>query len=793
MMLQHNLLFLYRSALKHKGTFAINLLGLSIGLASSLLIYLWVNAELAMDHMHQSKDRMYQVMCNFEYSDNLKTQKGVPDLTARTLKAEIPEIEYAVTTIPSDWFKNINITVGDKNHKAIIQFAEKDYFNVFSFELIEGTPDQVLENPDGMVITESLAKRLFNTTEGIIGSSVDFQIMDFQATQKITGIVKDLPKSTTEHFEMVVPFEKWLDLSESLDRPVHWDNYGPEAVVVLKEGTQISSIEKQVGSFLDRNSSATSSLWLQPYADQYLYGTYENGRSIGGRISYIWLFSLVAFFLVIMACINFINLSTAKATRKIKEIGIKKTIGANRKQLIVQYLSESIIISAIAAILAIVIVQTILPYFSELTDKELTLAFNPKFLMILFFTPLLTGLLAGIYPALFLSGFTPAVMFRGMIQRSGGEAQVRKGLVIFQFALSVSLIIAVLVMNQQIRFIQSQKMGFQEENIIYFNKEGKVATNPDVFIEELKKQQGVLSATLVNSNITNTSENSSTSGVSWPKKDPNSRIEFANTAVNFDFIKTLKIPLVAGRSFSKEFGNEKDKVLINEEAAKVMGLADPVGTSINIWGDDYQIIGVTKDYHFDSFHKNISPNFIWIKPDLTQEVMVRISGNQQAATIAGLQKFYHSFTNQTLEFNYLDEHLAKAYQSEMRVATLSQYFAGLAVLIACLGLLGLAAFTAERRTKEIGIRKTLGATRSGIVLLLSKDFTKMVLLGILIAIPLSYYAASTWLEGFAYHTKIGVPIFLLAGLIALIIAWSTIGFQAIRAASVNPVESLKNS
>jgi len=793
MMLQHNLLFLYRSALKYKGTFAINLFGLSIGLASALLIYLWVNAELAMDHLHQSEDRMYQVMCNFDYSDNLKTQKGVPDLTARTLKAEMPEIEYAVGIIPSEWFKKINISVGDKNHKAVIKFAEKDYFNVFSFELIEGTPDQVLENPDGMVITESLAKRLFNTTEGIIGSSVDFQIMEFKSTQKITGIIKDLPENTTEHFEVIVPFAKWLDLSESLGRSVHWDNYGPEAVIVVKEGTHISSLEKQVAKFLDRNSSATSSLWLQPYADQYLHGTYENGRSVGGRISYVWLFSLVAFFLVIMACINFINLSTAKATRKIKEIGIKKTIGANRKQLIIQYLSESIIISAIAVILAIVMVQTILPYFSALTAKELSLSFSPKFLMILFFTPLLTGLFAGIYPALYLSGFTPAVMFRGMIQRSGGEAQVRKGLVIFQFALSVSLIIAVLVMNQQIRFIQSQKVGFQKENIIYFNKEGKVASNPSVFLEELKKQQGVLSATMVNSNITSATENSSSSGLSWPEKDPNSRIEFANTAVNFDFLKTLEIPLAAGRGFSKEFGNENDKVLLNEEAVKVMGLTDPIGTTIDIWGGDYQVIGVTKNFHFDSFHKSISPTFIWIRPDYTQEVMVRISGDQQAATIAGLQKFYESFTGQTLEFKYLDEQLAEAYQSEMRVATLSQYFAGLAVLIACLGLLGLAAFTAERRTKEIGIRKTLGASRSGIVLLLSKDFTKMVLLGIIIAIPLSYYAASTWLEGFAYHTKIGVPIFLLAGLIALIIAWSTIGFQAIRAASVNPVESLKSS
>ncbi len=792
-MLKHNLLFLYRSALKYKGTFAINLFGLSIGLASALLIFLWVNAELTMDHLHQSEDRMYQVMCNFNYSDNIKTGKGTPDLTARTLKAEMPEIEYAVETIPPDWFKKINISVADKNHKATIKFAEKDYFNVFSFDLIEGTPDQVLANPDGLVITESLAKRLFNTTENIIGTPVDFQIMEFQASQKITGIVRDLPDNTTEQFEMVAPFAQWLKLSEDLDRPVHWDNYGPEAVIIVKEGTNMEHLQKQVAGFLKSKSTAISSLWLQPYADQYLHGTYENGRSVGGRISYVWLFSLVALFLILMACINFINLSTAKATRKIKEIGIKKTIGANRKQLITQYLSESIIISTIAAILAVVIVQSILPYFSEITTKTLTLSFSPTFILVLVGTTLLTGFLAGIYPALYLSGFTPAIMFKGMLQRSGGEAQVRKGLVIFQFALSVSLIIGVIVMNQQIRFIQSQKMGYQEENIIYFNKEGKVATNPSVFLEELKKQKGVLSATMVNSNITSPSDNSTTSGVKWPGKDPNTRIEIANTSVNYDFLKTLEIPLVAGRGFSKEFGSENEKLLLNEEAVKVMGLTDPIGTMIDIWGDNYQVIGVTKDFHFDSFHKKISPTYMWIKPSHTQEVMVRISGDQQAATIAGLQKFYQSFTGQTLEFKYLDEQLAEAYQSEMQVATLSQYFAGLAVLIACLGLLGLAAFTAERRTKEIGIRKTLGATRSGIVFLLSKDFTKMVLLGIMIAIPLSYYAASTWLEGFAYHTKIDVPIFLSAGLIALIIAWSTIGFQAIRAASVNPIDSLKNS
>ncbi len=792
-MLKHNLLFLYRSALKYKGTFAINLIGLSIGLASALLIYLWVNAELAMDHLHKSEDRMYQVMCNFDYSDNLKTQKGVPDLAARTMKAEMPEIEYAVTTIPTEWFKNINISVAEKNHKATIKFAEKDYFNIFSFDLIEGTPDQVLANPDGLVVTESLAKRLFNTTEGIIGNSVEFQIMEFQSSQKITGIVKDLPDNTTENFEMIIPFEKWLQLSKSLERPVQWENYGPEAVIVLKEGTQLQSIEKPIANFLKSKVETNASLWLQPYADQYLHGTYENGRSVGGRISYVWLFSLVALFLVIMACINFINLSTAKATRKIKEIGIKKTIGANRKQLIIQYLSESIIISAIAAILAVVMVQTILPYFSEITTKELALSFSPKFFLTIVATTLLTGLLAGLYPAIYLSGFTPSIMFKGMLQRSGGEAQVRKGLVIFQFALSVSLIIGVFVMNQQIRFIQSQKMGYQEENIIYFNKEGKAATNASVFLEELGKQKGVLSVTMANSNFTNPSANSTTSGVRWPGKDPNTNVEIANNSVAFDFLKTLEIPLLEGRSFSKEFGNEREKLLLNEEAVKVMGLTEPIGTTINIWGDDYQVIGVTKDFHTNSFHKRISPAFIWIKPDHTQEVMVRIAGDQQAATIAGLQDFYESFTGQTLEFKYLDEQLAEAYASEMRVSTLSQYFAGLAVFIACLGLFGLAAFTAERRTKEIGIRKTLGATRAGIVLLLSKDFTKMVLLGIIIAIPLSYYAANTWLEGFAYHTEIGIPVFLIAGLIALFIAWVTIGFQAIRAASANPIESLKNS
>ena len=792
-MLKHNLLFLYRSALKYKGTFAINLIGLAIGLASALLIFLWVNAELAMDHLHKSEDRMYQVMCNMDYSDNIKTQKGTPDLTARTLKAEMPEIEYAVQTIPSDWFKKINISVADKNHKATIKFAEKDYFNVFSFDLIEGSPDQVLANPDGLVITESLAKRLFNTTENIIGTSVEFQIMEYQSSQKITGIIKNLPENTTENFEMVAPFSKWLELSENVGRPVHWDNYGPEAIIVVKEGTHIENLQKQVAQFLKSKSTAIASLWLQPYADQYLHDTYENGRSVGGRISYVWLFSLVALFLIIMACINFINLSTAKATRKLKEIGIKKTIGANRKQLITQYLSESIIISTLAAILAVIMVQSILPYFSEITAKTLTLSFSPKLILTILGTTLLTGILAGIYPALYLSGFTPAIMFKGMLQRSGGEAQVRKGLVIFQFALSVSLIISVIVMNQQINFIQSQKMGFQQENIIYFNKEGKAATNPDLFLQEITKQKGVLSATMVNANITTPSDNSSTSGIKWPGKDPNSKIEFANTSVNYDFLKTLEIPLVAGRAFSKEFGSEEDKLLLNEEAVKVMGLENPIGATINIWGDKYQVIGVTKDFHFDSFHKKIGPTYMWVKPSHTQEVMVRIAGDHQAATIAGLQDFYESFTGQTLEFKYLDEQLAKAYQSEMQVATLSQYFAGLAVLIACLGLLGLAAFTAERRTKEIGIRKTLGATRSGIVLLLSKDFTKMVLIGIIIAIPLSYYAATTWLDGFAYHTEIGMPIFLIAGLIALFIAWMTIGFQAIRAASVNPIDSLKNS
>ena len=787
-MFKHNFLIIFRNFVRSKSTFFINLVGLSTGLACALLIYLWVNDELHVDKFNKNDSRLYQVMENAHLSDRVITQPYTPDLLAETMVEEMPEVKYAAGVTPSSWF-GFTLSVNETNLKEVGQFADKDFFKMFSFNLIQGNANQVLKDKDAIVISEELAKKLFNTTENVIGKTISWQLLNYKEQAVISGIFKGVPENSTMQFQFVLTYDAWKDISKKVGRTINWDNHGPCTYVTLKEGTNINDFNKKIAGYLkSKNKNSNTTLFARHYSDGYLFNKYDNGVQAGGRIEYVKLFSIIALFLILIACINFMNLSTAKASGRLKEVGIKKTIGAGRKSLIIQYMSESVIISLISLAFALVLVELLLPQFNNITDKHLSL--NPGIILPFLGIALITGIVSGSYPALYLSSFSPITMLKGKLNRLTGELWIRKGLVVFQFSLSILFIVAVLVIYKQIDFIQSKNIGYNKDNIIYFDKEGKVAENQDAFLKELKTVPGVIYASSTSTNLMGSF--GTTDGVRWEGKNPEEDIRFEDVNCNYDLIETLGVELKEGRSFSREYGSDSSKIIFNEAAINVMGLKNPVGKTVRLWGEEREIIGVVKNFNFESLHESVKPLFFIIQPDRTIKIMVKIKAGDERETINNVRKFYSSFNpGFVFDYKFLDKDYQALYVSEERVSALSKYFAGLAILISCLGLLGLATFTAQKRRKEIGIRKVLGSSEFGIIYLLSVDFTKLIFASLIIALPVSYYLTKNWLESFAYRIDLSPWYFVIAGLITLIIAWLTVGIQAVKAAAANPVKSLR--
>jgi putative ABC transport system permease protein len=783
-MLQHNIILIYRNFLRAKGFFLINLFGLSTGLACTLLIYLWVRDEIRTDKFHDQDNRLFQVMEHQQYADEIMTTTSTPGILAETLKEEVPEIEYAATTT---WVTSFTLSVKENNVKADGFYVGTDFFNIFSFPLVQGNPEKVLVDKTSIVISHELAIKLFSTAEDAIGKTVELQ---HEKPFQVTGVFKKVLASS-QQFDFVLSFETFKDDNEWV---LSWGNNGPSTYVTLREGSVAEDVSTKIRDFVkSRNEQSNVTLFLKPYSERYLYGRYENGKPAGGRIEYVKLFSIIAVFILLIACINFMNLSTARASRKAKEVGIKKSIGAQRQSLVIQYISESMVTATLSLLVAITVVYLLLPAFNLLTDKHIVFTLLDSELIVwLLGITIFTGLLAGSYPAIFLSGFKPATVLKGELKGSWGELWARKGLVVFQFFLSVILIVSVLVIFKQIEFVQTKNLGYKKDNLIRIPIEGKVETSLETFLNEVKKVPGVVNASSMGHSLLG--RNNNTSGLEWDGKNPEDLILFENIRVNYDMIETLGVEFVEGRSFSRDHGTDTSAIIFNEAAIRVMGLKEPVGKVIKLW-DQYnlEIIGVVKDFHFQSLHDVVNPLFFVLNSKNTWNVMIRLEGGKEQETLKSLGELYSTFNpGFTFEYTFQDVDYARQYSAEQRVASLSGYFAAFAILISCLGLFGLAAFTAERRLKEIGIRKALGSSSSNIVLLLSGDFTRMVLLSIGLGLPVSYWLLKEWLQRFAFHIELTPWYFVTAGVIAMLIAWLTVASQAIRAANVNPVQCLRS-
>ncbi|MFK7774149.1 MAG: ABC transporter permease [Saprospiraceae bacterium] len=789
-MLKHNLKIAFRNIKKDKGTFLINLIGLSTGLACTMLIYLWVMSEKGVDQFHKNSGDLHQVLQNIKINDNdILTWEWTQGLLAKALKDELPEVELSASVIPLGGTGIIS--TGENSFKANDQFVSEGFFDVFTFPLLHGNKDDVLKDKNSVVLSESLALKLFNTTENLIGKTIDWQRNEetLDGEYLITGIAKNCPKESTMQFDLLFFYPRYFDMKPEI---MDWGNSEPYTFVVLKEGTNILNFDQKIQNFLaQKTDNPEGTLFTQKYADRYLFGKYENGVLVGGRILYVRLFSLIAFFILLIACINFMNLSTAKATRRMKEVGVKKTIGADRKTLIAQYLSESILITSISVLTALLFVNFILPQFNEITGKELSLILNVNVLLSILAITLGTGIIAGSYPALYLSGFKPVNILKGKLNQSFGEIWARKGLVVFQFTMSLILIVAVMVVFQQIQFIQSKNLGYEKDNIVVIQKEGslKAQTQMTTFLSEVKNISSVVNASTIDGDMMD--DYGYTSGIHFEGENLDNPIRFSVMIAGVDIVETLGLEIKEGRGFSTEFGNDVGKYIFNEAAIKAMGMENPIGKKVQRNRRDREIIGVVKDFHFESLYEKIKPCVLRLG-NYGDNILVKIQAGKEQETLAQLETVYKKFnTELPFEYKFLDENYQALYAAEHRVATLSKYFALMAILISCLGLFGLAAFTAQRRMKEISIRKVLGASVFSIISLLSSDFIKMVLVALAIGLPISYFVARQWLDSFAFRIELSIWSFAIAGSILLFVAWLTVGFQTAKAANVNPVNNLK--
>jgi putative ABC transport system permease protein len=785
-MFRHNFLIIYRNFKRNQSSFFINLVGLSSGLACVLFIFLWVNDEYSFDRYHVKDKDLYQVMNNIKTEKGIETKYESPFQLAEVIPAEMPEVEYAVTVTPDHFFPAFTLTGNDKGVKGAGKFAGKDFFRMFSYKLVEGDPAAVLATKNSIVLSESLAQRLFKSTD-IIGKTISSEIPGFKLEGTVTGVYQDVPVNSSERFDFVLPFD---NLKAAMGMQPGWNAEPFKTYLALNQGVNIEVFTNKLSSYINKNAgNKDRSFFLKHFSDNYLYNKYENGIVSGGRIEYVKLFSLIAAFVLLISCINFMNLSTAKAVKRIKEVGIKKAIGVNRRFLIAQYLGESLLLTFISLIVALIVVVLLLPEFNIITEKNLALHFNAPLYLMLFGVTIITGLLAGSYPAIYLSGFKPAMVLKGKFSSSLAELWTRKGLVVFQFSLSIVFIVSILVFYKQIEYVQNKNLGFDKNNLIYFEAQGKTGQDPQAFLNDIQQIAGVEKASnMIGSLIAK--DLASQGGLTWKGRTVPSH----GFGVNYGMIETLGIKLRAGRSFSKDFNAKNPQILINQAAVDAMGLKNPVGTIVNKNNNSngVEIIGVVDNFHFQSLHEKIEPVTFRLDNFGASTIVVKIKSGQEKQTIQQLETLYKSYNpGLTFDYKFLDQDYQALYRSERQVSVLSRYFASLAIIISCLGLFGLASFTAERRIKEIGIRKILGSDVFGIVRLLSVEFIKMVFIAIVIGLPCSYLFARNWLDGFAYKINLEWWYFIGAAALTIGISLMTVSFQSFKAAVANPVKSLR--
>lgn len=799
-MLRNYLKTTFRNLKRQKTQSTINILGLAIGLMCCILILLFVRDELSFDKFHENHDRIYRVTrcwLNEDGAVSLHLAFVAPPI-GPLLKNDFPEIEHAVRIIGTG---GLLVSHGDTYFEEdLFFFAEEDVFDLFSFNMIKGDPSTALTDPLTVVITEEMAHKYFGS-EDPIGSTMRVEAGGQAADLKVTGVITSLPHNSHFHVDFLGSFKTYEAIVGD-DELQSWRSNNYATYLLIQENYDIDLLKQQLNPFIDRHldegRSQRTQLVLQPLTAIHLHSHLDSEIEPNSDITYVYIFSVIAFFVLMIAAINFMNLSTARSSHRAKEVGLRKVVGANRSQLIKQFLSESLLTSFAGLAVSLILVKLFLPRFNQFIDRELVLNLSENMALpaALIVVAVFVGIVSGLYPAVFLSSFKPALVLKGTKEQRRRKLSLRTVLVVFQFAISIVLIICVGVVTSQLEYIRNKDLGFDKDQVVILPSNPRISSQLESVKTQLFENQNIISVSAAKRVPSGRLLDSSGARVIRGEKSGTIDFMIALLRVDHDYIPTFGMELAAGRNFSKEMPTDTTNAFIlNETASREIGWSSPqdaIGREFGYGLQEGQIIGVVKDFHFESIHHTIAPIVMVLSSHSLNQVAVRISPNDIPGTMAFLQRKWQEFRpNYPFSYYFVDERFDQQYRSENKLLQLFGYFAFLAIFIACLGLFGLALFTAEQSIKEIGIRKVLGASVSSIVFLFSKEFSKWVLLANIIGWPVAYFAMMKWLANFAYRTSLNVWTFLLAGALALFIAILTVSYHSLKAAVADPVKALR--
>lgn len=788
-MLRLNLKIALRNLWKNKTSSFINVIGLAIGLAACLMLLLYVTYEWNFDKQGKNSADVYTTMTNIPGENGLisKTFEGSTTAFGPAIKQDVPEVKYIARM---DYGRKNLIANGTNSFKRNSRFAEPDLLKMYDFQFIGGDSKTALSKPNSVILTESTANILFGTTD-VVNKTVRFQDkMDLN----ITGVIKDQPDNSSNKFDYLMPWSLYetIDLSA---KSLNWENYSYLTLVLLKTGANVDAVNQKVLGVIKKNTNDEHQAQaLFPLAKLHLYGEFENGKSTGGAIEQIYLFMGLAFGILLIACINFMNMATAKSEKRAKEVGIKKTIGANRSSLIMQFLTESIVLALIAVIVAIALLEVFLPTFNNLLNIKLSIGYFDAVSWIgILGIVFATGLIAGSYPAFYLSSFNPIQTLKRKISSANFfNISLRQVLVVGQFCFAIILIISTLVIYRQIQYIKNKPVGFDVNALVEIPQDGELKGKYEVLRSQLLKSGAVTS--MFQSSVSLSHRGANFMDIRWDgmTKPDNTQL-FNQVSTTYDFIKTNGIKLTEGRDFSDKFASDSVGVMVSASAVKTFGYTNPVGKTVTVFGDKFNIIGVFDDYVWDSPYKSNHPMVVFFDQKRTGTITMRLneanSLEQNIATISKITKELNPAY--PTEINFLNSLYTEKYNTEKTLGILSNLFGGLAIFVSCLGLFGLVAYSAEQRTKEFGVRKVLGASVVNLMQLLSLSFIKMIVIAIIIAAPLSYFAMEKWLTKYEFHTEFSWWIIPTAAFGTLLMALATVSLQAYKSAKANPVDALK--
>jgi putative ABC transport system permease protein len=771
----------WRSLLKNKVSSFVNIVGLAVGLTCSIIIMLQVVDEFNYDAFHANLKSTYYVMKNQKQSGDISTGRSTAGPLAISLRSEMPEVKYAARVV---YAGDQLVGAGDKSLFVPVMYTEPDFFDMMTFPALEGNPLEALKNASTVVITERTAKKLFGNVNSIGKTILVGGIHIF----KVSAVLQNAPSNSTIQFDLVLPFSVFESENSWLKK---WDDNRIETWVQLKTGTNIALLNEKMTKMLQTRSDDKSvSLFAYPFSKLRLYGSFDNGKPNGGKIYMVWLLAMLGLLILGIACINFMNISTARSELRAKEVGVRKVLGAERKQLIFQFLSEALLTSFIALLLGVLISMFVLPVFNQYAEKDIHINFlDWKIWTLILGIGLLTGLVSGSYPAFFLSNFKPVRVLKGVLSRGQGGARFRRVLVTIQFFISVFFIIGTLVIFAQMKYVRNRPIGYDQENLVDIDAKGSLQGKFELFKQEMSKIPGIKNVSAGSDNLIQ--YGAGITGMDWPGKVPGQEVSILVSNVQYDWVKTVGLQLMEGREFSPLYGSDTLSCLVNQATIKKLGLKEPVIGQV-LGGKI--IIGVYHDFVFNNPSGIIAPIVVYLNTGPLEHFFVRILNNSHWRQTLDQIEHATKMLNPgyPFDFSFTKKNYQKRFEETASEGFLSSLFGGMGIFISCLGLFGLSAFLAERRSKEMSIRKVFGASSAGIWFLLSRDFLKPVFVALLLAIPLSQWFYQSRLSNMAYHTDMSWWMFVLAGLLAVIIALLTVSYQGIRAALENPVTKLRN-